>query len=357
MKKIIVNLPDVTNHHYSVLIGVDLFEKIAEIVDLSTYSNIAIITDKNVAGYLDIIQSNLAIKPLTITLEPGEKHKNTKSLDIIWNELIKTKFDRKSLIINLGGGVICDIGGFAASTYMRGIDFINVPTTLLSQVDASTGGKTGIDFANLKNIIGTFQQPKAVIIDVSTLATLPKSELNSGFAEIIKHGLIRNKNYFEKVSSKKPEEYSSEELIEIIITSCEIKKDVVEKDPTEQGIRKILNFGHTIGHAIESLSLETETPLLHGEAISIGMVAEAKMSNLLGFLPESDLEIIKQSFINANLPIKTLINSVQIIEKIEKDKKNSFGEIKWTLLKQIGEATYDIAIDEKIISEALEYIS
>ena len=351
-----LNITYPKENNYQVIIGKNLIEKISELFDFSNYSKVAIITDTNLKRHLQTLENNLSIKPTVIELKPGEAHKTIKTVEQIWNNLSDAEFDRKSLIINLGGGVITDIGGFAASTYMRGMNFINIPTTLLSQVDASIGGKTGIDFADIKNLIGTFQQPKLVVIDIKTLETLPASEYNAGFGEIIKHGLIQNAEYFKFVTSKKPNDFSQTELVEIISKSCEIKKAIIESDVNEKGARKLLNFGHTIGHAIESLSLNSDKPLLHGEAISIGMIAEAKISQLLGNITESDIEHLRLCLINADLPISTIIDTSNIFEKINKDKKNDSGYIKWTLLKKIGNAEYDIDVDDKLIRKAIEYI-
>ena len=272
---------------------------------------------------------------------------------MLWTAMHDAQLDRKSLVINLGGGVITDMGGFAASTYMRGIDFVNIPTTLLSQVDASVGGKTGINFAEIKNLIGTFNQPQAVIIDATTLETLSERELVAGFAEIIKHGLIKDKNYLKKVTSKSPLEFSQEELLEIIKGSCEIKASVVQQDETENGQRKILNFGHTIGHAIESLCLGNLRPLLHGEAISVGMVAEAALAKTKGLLSDEEIQVIKQSLFHAGLPISVRGLSVdEIYTKMLSDKKNTFNQINFTLLSGIGNALYNQTSNEETIKQA-----
>lgn len=357
MKNIVVSLPDIINQNYQIFVGENILENLQNIIDLSFYSRCAIITDGNTNIYLDKLQKNLIISQVVIELPPGEINKSIKSVETIWQKMTDARLDRNSLVINLGGGVIGDVGGFAASTYMRGVDFINIPTTLLSQVDASVGGKTGIDFAGLKNLIGTFQQPKAVVIDIHTLNTLSNREFNSGFAEIIKHGLIYDEKYYNTITSKSPKEFSQNELIDIIARSCEIKKEVVEKDPNENGLRKILNFGHTIGHAFEALSLETNNPLLHGEAISLGILAEAKLSKLKGFLDQDDLDSICEFLEAAGLPTKTVLPEIgEIIEKISSDKKNSSGTVRWTLLKRIGEAVYDQNLSKNQITEALEYI-
>lgn len=357
MKNIAVNIKASSEVTYELVIGEGLLEKVSDLFDFSIYTNIAIVTDSNLKKYTEKLKNNLHIKALVIELNPGEENKNIKNVQLVWQKLIDSGFDRKSLLINLGGGVITDIGGFAASTYMRGIDFINIPTTLLSQVDASIGGKTGINFSKVKNLIGSFSQPKAVIIDVRTLSTLPDREFSSGFAEIIKHGLIQNREYFNFITSKLPREFSDEELIEIIATSCKIKKNIVEKDAKETGARKLLNFGHTIGHAIEALGLETTTPLLHGEAISIGMVAEAKLSNLSGLISEEDLKLIENSITKIGLSFKTNLNQASIIEKIKTDKKNERQTINFTLLKNIGEALINQKPSDGLVIEALEYIA
>ena len=356
MKTLTINIPTHPKQ-YPIIIGTNIIDHLADHVDLSTYSSIAIIADEHTKHLIPALKTTITNTTHEILIPSGEKSKNIETVKDIWQQMIDAKLDRKSLVINLGGGVIGDMGGFAASTYMRGIDFIQIPTTLLSMVDASVGGKVGINFSEIKNIIGSFQQPKTVIIDVSTLETLPERELRSGFAEIIKHGLIDDKYYFEKVSAKAPKDYSQEELIDIISGSCEIKSHIVQADEHEAHIRKMLNFGHTVGHAVEILSAETFTPLTHGEAISIGMVAEAKISELLGYISEKQLDTIEQAFVKAQLPTRvTHLSQDTIIEKMYTDKKNSHGKIKWTLLQEIGKADYNIEVGESFIKKAIAYI-
>jgi 3-dehydroquinate synthase len=359
MKTITVNVEHKTESSYDILIGVNILEQLNSLLDLSQYSQAAIITDTNIAKFhLQKLQKAIKIPTRSIILSPGESAKTIQSTEIIWKELADAKFDRKSVVINLGGGVIGDMGGFAASTYMRGIDFINIPTTILAQVDESVGGKTGIDFAGIKNLIGTFEQPSAVVIDTEIVKTLPDREFISGFAEIIKHGLIVSRDYYDLVTSKHPREFSEGELIEIIAGSCEIKRKIVEEDTKEKGHRKVLNFGHTIGHAIEALLLKTETPILHGEAISIGMVAEAKISQYKKYISEADVIAIEESLVNAGLP--TAIESIDINgikEKIKSDKKNVDGKTKWTLLDEVGIAVYDEEVSDALVTQALEFIS
>lgn len=356
MKTIIVNHSDNNQKDYKISIGSNLLGKISSIYHLSPYSKIFIITDQNIASLFLKKIEDLQVETASIVLPSGEKEKNIESIQKIWKAMHNAQCDRKSLVINLGGGVICDMGGFAASTYMRGIDFLNIPTTLLAQVDASVGGKTGINFTGIKNLIGTFNQPVGVIIDIETLITLPKRKLLSGFAEIIKHGLIKNKKYFEKVTAKHPLKFTQNEMIDIISESCEIKADIIQNDETENNIRKLLNFGHTIGHALEAISLDTPNPLLHGEAISIGMWIEAKISYHLNLLSLSDLQKIKQALLNAELPLSINVKINEVLKKIKSDKKNTKGKINFTLLNRIGSALYNQNLPQDIVVKSLKNI-
>jgi 3-dehydroquinate synthase len=357
MKKIQLTIATAPKE-YSITIGENILEKISEIINLTHYSSVFIITDKTAASlFLKKLLSSLPKNTKSVILPTGENEKNIENAQKIWKIMASAKLDRKSLVINLGGGVIGDIGGFTAGTYMRGTHFMNVPTTLLSQVDESVGGKTMVNFEEIKNLIGVFYQPSAVIIDVQTLKTLPERQVLSGFAEIIKHGLIADKKYFEKVTSKHPLDFSNAELIDIITRSCEIKKEIVENDIHEKGPRKLVNFGHTIGHAIEAISLETEKPLLHGEAVSIGMVAEAKLSQLSGLISEQDVQMIKQALIKAGLPTEIKkVNKNYIFEKMQLDKKNEHGKITFTLLEKIGKAVINQFPEKLLIEKALKEI-
>lgn len=355
MQKLTVSIP-AEKVSYPLFIGKNLVENIKNLFDLKKYSSIFIISDTKVAPLfskkiLSVLNSKILL------LEPGENAKNITNVEKIWKFLKDAGADRKSLQINLGGGSLTDMAGFAASTYMRGIDFIQIPTTLLSMVDASVGGKVGIDFDTVKNLIGSFNQPVGVIIDINTLKSLPEREFNAGFAEIIKHGLIYNKNYFNLVISKKPDEFSDTELEKIIYTSLKIKSEIVSKDEKESSNRKLLNFGHTIGHAIESISLQTKSPLLHGEAISIGIILESKISELVGNINNTEYQQIKNALINAGLPyIYEKININEILEKIKNDKKSEKGTIKWTLLKKIGQAIINQDVSQSEIIKAFKKV-
>ncbi|TDL99506.1 MAG: 3-dehydroquinate synthase [Flavobacteriaceae bacterium] len=303
------------------------------------YSSVFILVDSNTHTHcLPVFLSN--VKGLSnveiIEITPGEDHKTIETVTQIWLSLSELGADRKSLLLNLGGGVVTDMGGFIASTFKRGIDFINIPTTLLSQVDASVGGKTGIDLEGMKNQIGTFAFPKMVLIDNHFLETLEKRELYSGFAEMLKHGLIANENHWEKLSEL--DSITIDSVKDLIGDSVEIKKEVTQADPTEKGLRKILNFGHTLGHAIESFYLETPTNrLLHGEAIAIGMVCETYLSFKLNLISKETLDDISRKILKFySLPKLNPENYEAILDWLKHDKKNAAQKINFSLIDKIG---------------------
>jgi 3-dehydroquinate synthase len=317
------------------------------------FSKIGVLVDEHTKAFcLPIIKEYLPPHDLII-IQSGEVNKTLETCQLIWQELTDNGFDRKSLLINLGGGVIGDMGGFCAASFKRGISFINIPTTLLSSVDASVGGKLGIDFNGFKNHIGLFKEPDAVLIDPIFLETLPNRELRSGFAEVIKHGLIADKDYYEQII---PDGLDQSNWNAVIAHSVHIKTEVVKKDPLEEGLRKILNFGHTIGHALESHYLTTEHHLLHGEAIAIGMICEAFLSKKLTGFSEIEMENITVHLIGIYGKSKINKNDFPaIIKRMYQDKKNSHNLLNHTLIKKLGEAIYDIAVDEKDVMDALFY--
>lgn len=289
-----------------------------------------------------------------IEVDPGEENKNIDFCIGVWNTMLDFGADRKALMLNLGGGVVTDMGGFAASTFKRGIDFVQIPTTLLSQVDASVGGKTGIDLGNLKNIIGTFTQPKAVFISSAFLQTLDARQMRSGFAEVIKHGLIFDKDLFEQCKTL---DYEEDELDAIVHRSVAIKNEVITQDPTEKGLRKILNFGHTIGHAIEGHSLVTDSnPLLHGEAIAIGMICEAYISHKVNGLSIEALGEIVSLFTSRyeRYDFDASIYAT-LIDLMRNDKKNEQQKLGFALLSAIGTCDYDRFVEEDLIKESLDF--
>jgi len=263
--------------------------------------------------------------------------------------------DRKSLLINLGGGIVTDLGGFVASTFKRGIRFINIPTTLLSIVDASVGSKTGVDLGTLKNLIGLFSNPEMVVIDTKFLDTVPKRELHSGLAEVIKYGLTYDINLWDSI--KKNDPFNSH-LDEIIYRSIEIKNEVVIKDPREKGLRKVLNFGHTIGHAIESFFLESEDKetLTHGEAIAIGMVIESYFSYKLFNFPKEELSIIKSKITELFGQVEISNNDyASIIALMKYDKKNNGNSVNFVLLNNLADFNIDCKVSEDLLIEGLDY--
>ncbi|HLC87691.1 MAG TPA: 3-dehydroquinate synthase [Patescibacteria group bacterium] len=336
---------------YKVYIDSGVLKNLDKIVDLTKFSKVVVITDEK-------IPNNHLGQFERIIVPSGEGYKNIETVRIIWKKLLDLRADRKSLVINLGGGVIGDMGGFAAGTFMRGLKFLQVPTTLLAAVDASVGGKVGIDFEGVKNLIGSFNQPIGVIVDVDTFQSLPDREFVSGFGEIIKHGIIADANYFKEVTSKKPRDFSKEELIGIIKKSCQIKAEIISSDEKESGSRKLLNFGHTIGHAIESDSLSSDQPLLHGEAVSIGMMAEAVISQQVGYISQEGVLKIKNALENAGLPTDYKIkDQKRIIELLSRDKKSEAGSVNWTLIKDIGEAIINQPVSEDKIIPALQFIA
>lgn len=333
----------------------DSLNELARFIAAGNYSGIFILVDTLTEKHcLPKVQAALGAQQRfdLIEIDPGEENKNIDFCIGIWKMLLDFGADRNSLLINLGGGVVTDMGSFAAATFKRGIDFVQVPTTLLAQVDASVGGKTGIDMDGVKNIIGTFSQPKAVFIDAVFLQTLDERQLVSGFAEVIKHGLIYDSVYWEKLRSTEPGKVTTD----LIYRSIQIKNEVVTADPYEKGLRKILNFGHTIGHAVESYSLTSTTPLVHGEAIAIGMICEAWLSHELNGLPAGELEQITDHILSVFPAYDLKTDSFpQLISYMQNDKKNQYGKIGVALLEYIGRCSYGLYADEAAILQSLEY--
>ncbi len=325
------------------------------------FSKIFLLVDENthehcLPHFLSQIQFDGAIE--IIEIESGEIHKTIETCLGVWRTLSELSADRKSLLINLGGGVVTDLGGFVASTFKRGIKFINVPTSLLAMVDASVGGKTGVDLDLSKNQIGTITFADMVLIDPHFLDTLPNNELRSGFAEMLKHGLIQDKKYWEQLRRLK--QLTLSDLDELIHHSVAIKNKVVSKDPNEMGLRKILNFGHTLGHAIESYCLDNDDikTLLHGEAIAIGMILEGYLSSKICGLKNTDLKEIKETFKTTYPNVTFDDNSKkQIIDLMQSDKKNSHGQVKFVLLESIGQCQIDVEVQNALIYEAFDFYS
>lgn len=336
MKKIAIRTSQ--EKEYTVFIGTKLIDRIDSILALNKYSQVILITgDKTPAAIIKKIQSRI-FNSRIITLPTGEKNKTIETVQKIWKKLHDFNCTRKSLLINLGGGIITDIGGFSASTYLKGLDYVNIPTTLLGQVDAGLGGKTSIHFDGAKNLIGLYEPPIAVIDDVSTLSTLPKRDLISGFGEIIKHSLIADKAYFEFVTSKQPHDFTPKELTRIVEKSCEIKSKVRDE--------KILHFGHTVSHALSAR-------LNHGEAVIIGMIVETKISQLLGLLSKTESDLIISKLRMMHIP-EFEGTFATILKTIRDYASHTKGVVRCTLLKGIGHAVTDITVPRDILVQALK---
>jgi len=298
-----------------------------------------------------IIQQQLPAHTL-IKIPAGEGYKNIDSCLSIWKNLTDLNFDRHALLLVLGGGVLGDMGGFCAATYKRGISFILMPTTLLAQVDASIGGKLGIDFEHYKNHIGVFQQPLATLISPVFLNTLPERELRSGFAEVIKHCLIGDKAMWEIIRTKT---LADQDWTTLIPHSIKIKEDITQKDPREKGIRKALNFGHTLGHALETYFLSTSKPIFHGEAVAMGMIMESKIAHSKGLLTFEELNQIKAYVFSIFGKVTEPFSSQEIIRLTLQDKKNKGNEVLMAVPKGIGTCVWDETTSEKEMLEAIEY--
>jgi 3-dehydroquinate synthase len=339
---------------YPIFIGNESLEELRQWLSRRSYSKIMVLMDAHTELDCYPILSPFLPSHIVFSVAPGELHKNLRTCEAIWEVLTAHQFDRKGLVINLGGGVLGDMGGFAAATYKRGLDFVQIPTTLLSQVDASVGGKLGIDFQGFKNHIGLFQEPQAVVIWPPFLETLPFEELRSGFAEVIKHHLIADATGWETLAQQKKLEQMNWEAL--IRHSVQIKSTIVESDFKEQGARKALNFGHTIGHAIETHRLGTAGHLLHGEAIAIGMVAEAYVSYQQGLFSESSLDLISQ-YILTHFP-KVSIEASElpaILQNMYQDKKNVGGEVRCTLVEGPGRYRVDYVLGEEEAKRGIAY--
>jgi len=350
--------PILSNNYY-VNFNEDAYNKLNKYILEHKPSTIFILVDENTnENCSPILLQNLetSIPFEIIEIEAGEEHKNLETCNGVWNALTELGADRKSLVINLGGGVITDLGGFVASTFKRGISFINIPTTLLSMVDASVGGKTGVDLGVLKNQIGLFSDPEMVVIDSQYLETVSQRELRSGLAEIIKYGITYDVKVWDKIKQFK--DFNINDLSNLIYRSIEIKNEVVTKDPKEAGVRKVLNFGHTLGHAIESYFLESEDKekLTHGEAIAIGMVTEAFISNKLFGFPSNEVDAIKKIILNiyGKVQIQTSDYSA-IFDLLVHDKKNVAGQVNFVLLNDYENYKLDCKVETSIIIEALDY--
>ena len=355
-----VNVP-LGHRSYTIKIGGGLLQRLGpECARLKLGARCAIITDTNVGrkfakpAYNSLVSAGF--DPSLVVVPAGETAKSLRSVQSCYDQLASHRLERKSFIVALGGGVVGDVAGFVAATYLRGVAFVQVPTTLLAQVDSSVGGKVGVNLKAGKNLVGAFYQPRLVLCDLDTLSTLPERELRAGLAEIIKYGIIHDARLFAKLERDLPRLLArdAKTLAAVVARCCKIKAEVVGQDETENGRRAILNFGHTIGHALEAISRYGK--YLHGEAISIGQVAAAKLSFAVAGLSTRETERIKMLFLQAGLPTSVKLNSSQLAQlfaAMKLDKKVSDGEIKFVLANRIGKVGWGLKVPEAAIRKAL----
>lgn len=343
---------------YPIYFGVESYAILGDFLNEKQYSKLLILTDSTCNELC--LPHFLAHLPTTIPfeiveIEPGETAKDLATCEGVWSAMLDLELDRHSALITVGGGVVSDLGGFVASVYLRGIDCFVIPTTLLAMVDASVGGKTGVDLQGAKNVIGAFSMPQMVVIDASYLETLEPRELKSGYAEMLKHGLIYDESYFNHLKNIAQVDFADIETL--IYHSVVIKSQIVQEDPKEAGLRKILNFGHTIGHAIESYYLinPTKNRMLHGEAIAIGMIIEAYISTVILGLKQELYQEIKESIqyiYGKEMFSETDVEEILVWLKF--DKKNRAGVIRMVLLADIGQCSYNIEVSKDLIVKGFE---
>jgi len=342
--------------NYIVGFGIDYYSTLSQLINDKKYSKIVFLVDENTAKHcLNYVLQWLAVEVTfeIIEIEQGEENKTIETCTAVWESLVELNIDRKALLINVGGGMVCDLGGFVAATYKRGIDFVNIPTSLLAMVDASVGTKTGVNLGGLKNMVGSFSQPQMVLIDTAFLETLPGNQMRSGLAEMFKHGLIADASYWNQL--KNLGELTTEDLLLLIYHSVSIKNEIVLQDPLEKNVRKLLNFGHTLGHVLETYSHSGKgiQPLLHGEAIAIGMILEAFISYKKNLLTKKSYLEIKETL---NLMFESIVfteNDIEICTHLLiHDKKNVNGMVQFTLLTDIGSGVINEIVESELINEA-----
>jgi len=359
MRVVQVSLGD---RSYAIKIGEGLLSRLGvECAALKLGQRCAVITDSNVGKrYAPAVLKSLTASgfaPVLITIPAGEKSKRVAMVEECYNRLAAHRLERKSFIVALGGGVVGDLAGFVAATYLRGVPFVQVPTTLLAQVDSSVGGKTGVNLKAGKNLVGAFYQPRLVLCDLDTFKTLPKREFVSGLGEVVKYGIIYDSVLFAQLEFNLPKLLHRDPalLASVVARCCEIKAEVVGQDETESGLRAILNFGHTVGHAIENSSGYGK--YLHGEAISIGQVAAAKLSHAVLGLPSDEVARIEKLLVQAGLPVKIKLSAARrqhLLAAMRLDKKVSGGEIKFVLAQKLGRVKFGCKVPAEQLAKVLK---
>jgi len=340
-------------------VGRGLLPTLGSLLEVTKYSQVIVVGDQGVRSLVNQVAQVLECgESHTLEIQGGEACKTLSCVEQLWRFFASVKLDRRSLVVGVGGGALSDSVGFAAATYMRGVAYANVPTTLLAQVDAGIGGKSGINLCGVKNLVGSITQPIGIVIDLDTLASLPTREVRSGFAEIVKHGLIADNNYFNLVSSRPCTDWSADELVDIVFRSCQIKCSIVESDISEQGLRKAINFGHSLGHAVEAYAIDSAVQLSHGEAVAIGMNAACFISNRVGLLSREQQQRCIEGIRRAGLPLVAPVpmDAKKLLNLLSLDKKNIGGIPRWTLLTEIGACVINQQVPEAIVREAIAHI-
>ncbi len=339
-----------------ILFSENIAKDLSELLETYSEDKIFFIVDENTYIHCYPIVQRALKSSYVIQIRAGEKSKTVETANFLWNFLTNHNADRKSIIVNLGGGMITDLGGFVATTYKRGIEFINVPTSLLAMVDASVGGKNGVNLGSYKNHVGTFNEPKKVLISSVFLKTLPKRQMLSGFAEIIKHALLKSEKVWQKIKAINPEEPDLDYMQIIIKESVKIKLDIVRADPQELGIREALNFGHTIGHALETFLLSTGVDIVHGEAVAVGLIMELFLSNQKYTFPLEKLFEVVEYLATYFPSFKIQYSDYEKVYEIMKhDKKNKNNQIIFTLLEAVGKIHTSQVCEKKSVFEAFNF--
>ncbi|MFC2047192.1 3-dehydroquinate synthase [Chloroflexota bacterium] len=344
----------------AIIVGAGILGDLRDIFSFNEYSSLVLVTD-TITGKLYGPKVNESLKEtgrkvLILTVPVGERSKSLKEADHGYKVLLDNNVDRKALLCVLGGGVVGDLGGYIASTYLRGIDYVQLPTTLLAQVDSSIGGKVGVNFGGKKNMVGSFYQPRVIISDVTLLQSLPATEMKNGITEVIKYGLAMDERLFHNLAERGKWDFATPQLIDIVERCARLKAKVVEEDETERsGWRAILNFGHTIGHAIEAVAdLQGQH---HGEAVAIGMMAEARISERIGMLDKKNLQKIEEILTQFNLPTYCQKMSPDaLLEATRFDKKTTHEQTKWVLLKGIGQGVINCTVEDDVVKEVLKEV-